>query len=281
MLYDRRYMRGRGDEQEQSGLKCLFALIVLNIAAFVVVAPSLPLKIEFCLSPWAMRDLKLWQPLTAIFMHGGWLHLLMNMFGLFMFGTIAAPRMGAGKFLSLFLFSGVAGNLVWLAVNWNSPAYLLGASGAMMGVIMASAMLSPNQEVYFIFAPFPVKLKTMAIVFVLIDLFSEFTNPPVGGSVAYLAHIGGFLGGGLFMKLSMPRQVEWDLLSSVFGAFRKKPPKGWTVQSYESYASSSQMPQRELDRILDKISAKGVNSLTEEELEALRQARERMKGGGK
>jgi membrane associated rhomboid family serine protease len=265
-----------GYDNGQAGLKCLYALILANIAMLIVIPERSPLQDLLALSPPDFKALRLWQPVTAIFLHAGFLHLLMNMIGLYMFGQLAAPALGVKRFLGLFFVSGVAGNMLWLLFNIDGFAAIVGASGAVMGVIMAAAMIFPNQNVYFIFAPFPVKLKTMAIVFVMLELFSEFSAPPGGAPVAYLAHIGGFVGGYIYMRLFAQNMVEWDILAAFTG---RKIPQGWRIVTPPRTAETDgRVTQAELDRILDKISATGVNSLSDEEMETLRRAREQMKG---
>jgi len=278
MLYDRPYMNGgRRNDDVSTGMKCLYTLIIVNIAMLILVPDDSSLERLLALSAPDFKDFCLWQPFTAIFLHAGFMHLLMNMIGLYMFGMLAAPALGGRRFLTLFLLSGLLGNLLWLAFNFNGYAAIIGASGSVMGVIMAAAMIFPNRDVYFIFAPFPVKLKTMAIVFILLELFSELSSPYRGAPIAYLAHIGGFIGGYLYLRIFMPGLVEWDLLKGLFG--RPRMPKGWSMSHPINNAKTDgHVTQEELDRILDKISATGINSLSEPEMETLRKARAQMKG---
>jgi len=228
--------------------------------------------------------------LTAVFMHEGFFHLLFNMYALYFFGMIIAPIMGARRFLSLFLFSGVAGNVLWLAANWNTPALLLGASGAVMGVIMTAALLAPDVEILILFIPFPLKLRTAALVFAGIDVFMFATGEQTG--VAYLAHIGGFLAGYLFSLMFLRREMRWDPLHLVVGRgggasknFRfhqdypfRSPDTDAGAQN-NGPVGTGPVTQRELDYLLDKISRDGINSLSEEEMARLRQARTQMRGG--
>jgi len=289
MLRDRRYMRG-GDEEERahSGLKCLFALILLNVLAVLLVPFGSMLQWQLSISGEGIREGMLWQPLSALFMHGGWMHLIFNMFGLYVFGTLLAPLLGASRFLSLYLFAGLFGNLTHLILYWNQPVVALGASGALMGVVIASAMAFPDREFMLIIPPVPMKLKTMAVVFIAIDILCELTQPASRGSVAYVVHIGGFVGGYLYMRVFLSKFVEWEPLGFLTGRSSKAfargpsaPPRGWSIVTPPPPPGSDpsgRVTQKELDRILDKISATGINSLSEEELETLRRAREQMKG---
>ena len=288
MLEDREYMRRRpsGDDERnaRSGKTCLLALIIINAAVYLLFSGNLSL----CLNPAAVRNGDVLRIVTAVFMHEGFLHLLFNMYALYFFGMMIAPIMGARRFLSLFLFSGVAGNVLWLAANWNTPALLLGASGAVMGVIMTAALLAPDVEILILFIPFPLKLRTAALVFAGIDVFMFFMGNQSG--VAYLAHIGGFLAGYLFSLIFLRREIRWDPLRALFGRgssaehyrFRgrftspspdeRKDPQGCAP-------GSGPVTQQELDYLLDKISRDGINSLSEAEMARLRQARTQMRGG--
>ncbi len=280
MLYDRRYMNRGGEASSDpgSGLKCLFAIIMANIVMFLVAGPGSPLQESLALfSGSALKEGMLWQPLTALFLHGSFSHVFFNMFGLYIFGSLVAPVLGSWRFLALYLFAGLAGNGLWLLFNLDSNAALLGASGAVMGVTIAAAMLAPDEQMLLLFFPFPIKLKTLAVVFVLIDVFFEILSPLLPSSVAYLAHVGGFLGGYLYMRVMQPQLVQWDLFAAILG---KRRPGGWRIVTPPPPKSepSGRVTQAELDRILDKLSATGINSLSEEEMETLRKAREQMKG---
>jgi len=122
--------------------------------------------------------------------------------------------------------------------------------------------------------PIPMKLKTFAIVFLVVELIFELSGAGGLMNIANVAHLGGFFGGYLYIKL-LYRNDVWDFLS-VFKFGRNKtmysmsnPPPGWSVEDRVS--------QAELDRILDKISSTGINSLSEKEMETLAKAREQMR----
>ncbi len=275
-----------------SGSHALIALIVLNTICYLF-----PLnKVELALTVDGVRQGEAWRLVTAMFLHGDFFHLFFNMFSLFIFGSLIAPLIGAARFLVVYFVSGVAGNLLWLLLSWEAgDAALLGASGAVMGMIMASAMIMPDMKMLLLFIPFPIKLRTLALVFIGIELFNQ-VNAGAFSNVAYLAHIGGFLGGYLVMRFVYRRFVQWDpvdlllkkagMSSGAPSSARRRPappPSGWTVRNAD-YAPPPPPPtgrvsQQELDTLLDKISAGGINSLTEAELARLRQAREQMRGG--
>lgn len=296
MLGDRDYMRGapgRGRAGE-GGMECLLLLIAINVAIYLLsFLGGRSFAGMLVLSGNVLGPFEIWRFVTAAFTHVDFWHLFFNMFGLYMFGSLSAPLLGWKRFLALYLVSGVAGNLLWFGFNMNSAFWLLGASGAVVGVIMATAMMMPNIQVLLLFFPVPVKLKTMAIVYIILEVIQQQAMP---SNIAYLAHIGGFIGGFLFMELWASELVAWHPLGAVFGRrnvsapkppemreesspSESRPPRGWTVSAYDAYTKDGTVTRAELDRILDKISRTGINSLSESEMETLRKAREQMKSG--
>ena len=288
MLQDRDYMRrrtqGNGDSAA-SGMHALYGLIIVNVLLFLVIRRTDGLA----LIPAQFHQGYFHELVTALFLHDGFMHIFFNMFTLYIFGSLSAPILGARRFLGLFFVSGIAGNLLWLAFNWNSQVTLLGASGGCMGVIMATAMLMPNIEMYLLFIPYPIKLRTMAVVFIAIEIFGELTNSRP--EVAYLAHIGGFAAGYIYAMLFLRREVQWNPLAKLFGSGTNAPngmPRGWNIGEEQetrrnpggpAHPSEGPVTQRELDALLDKISQQGINALSEAEMERLRQAREQMRKG--
>jgi len=304
MLDDRDYMRRRPEPENtvRTGLKCVYALIAVNVAAYIFALAQEPFAIEVLwLNADHFRDGMFWQPLTAMFMHGGLSHILFNMWGLYIFGGIVAPRLGGKAFLALYLTTGLLGNIVWLAAAWHSPAVLCGASGAVMAVTAAAAVMAPETPMLLFFIPYPIKLRTMAIVFFAIEIVLEITGRQPG--VANLVHIAGFVGGYLFIRFFFRREMLWDPLASLGGRRGYRPPpnrnrssssdaSGWTYNrrpdrepdygpnfsTGSNYGfNGTRVSQRELDYLLDKISRTGINSLTEQELQRLKQAREEMR----
>lgn len=302
MLDDRDYMRRRPEPENKvrTGLKCVYALIALNAMAFVFTMGQRAFAVqELWLSVDGILHGMFWQPLTAMFMHDGIGHIFFNMWGLYIFGGIVAPRLGGRAFLALYMSTGLLGNLLWLATVWNNqaPIVLCGASGAVMAVTAAAAVMAPETPMLLFFIPYPIKLKTMAIVFLALELVMELSGGQPG--VANLVHIVGFVGGYLFIKFFFRREMLWEPLASLAGrrGYRPRPGRergddGWTYRRSPdrdsdygpNFSSGSgfgfngtRVSRRELDYLLDKISRSGINSLTEQELQRLKQAREEMR----
>ena len=260
------------EDQEKSANKTIFGIICVTVLFFILLLPkSSPLAGSLVLMPSAIRDLQLWRIVSSLLVNiSGW-NLFFEMFALYIFGTIITPRIGSMKILSLYLCSGIVGNLLWLVLNLNQPdAVIFGCSGAVYGIIMASAMIVPEMQMYLLFIPFPVKLRTMAVVFMLLDLFLA------GAAPSAMLDVGGFIGGYLFMRFFLRREVQWDPLDSLL---KRKPSVRQTPYEFKPQKPSGNEPaidRNEVDRILDKLSRTGINSLTPEEVAVLEKVREQM-----
>jgi len=177
---------------------------------------------------------KIWQPITYMFMHSpvSFMHIVFNMFALFMFGGVLESRWGTKRFLNFYLITGLGAlGLQWavqafevyqivgtaipgealysisnLTINqqetlvgiYNGP--MLGASGAVFGLLVAFGMLYPNTEMYIMFIPVPVKAKYLIPVYIIFELSLGVARVP-GDSVAHYAHLGGALLGFILAKL--------------------------------------------------------------------------------
>lgn len=176
---------------------------------------------------------KPWQPITYMFMHGGWAHIIFNMFALYSFGSIVEYQMGSKRFVFFYFicgFGGIALQMVvqayevyaitghfTLAASELQETYLqygvnaqklydiyhssmVGASGAIFGLLIAFGMIYPNAELMILFIPVPVKAKYIIPVYVLIEL-SMGIGQFGGDNVAHFAHLGGAILGFMLVKL--------------------------------------------------------------------------------
>ena len=197
-----------------------------------------PMAFGAKISPYITYRHEYWRLITPIFIHGSITHILFNMWALYIFGGIVAPRLGGKAFLALYLSTGLLGNLIWLAAAWHSPAALCGASGAVMAVTAAAAVMAPETPMLLLFIPFPIKLRTMAVVFFALELVMEFAGGQPG--VANLVHIVGFIGGYLFIRFFLRREMLWDPLNTLSGRRGYRPrnnasgdASGWTYDGKE------------------------------------------------
>jgi membrane associated rhomboid family serine protease len=147
----------------------------------------------------------LWQLGTYIFLHGGIFHLLFNLLALWMFGGELENYLGSKKFLRYFLFCGIGAGIC--TVLFTPALYqripVIGASGAIYGLLLAYGWLFPNRLIYVYFL-FPIPAKYFVIIFGLIEFFSSIQGP--GGGVSHLTHLGGLLFGLIYMAYPVIRQ---------------------------------------------------------------------------
>ena len=233
-----------------------------------------------------------WQLITYQFLHGDIWHIGFNMFFLWMFGMEIENYWGSNKFLLFYLLAGIAGGILQLVVTPFMPggaAPIIGASGAVYGVMVAFAMFFPERYIY-IYMLIPVKAKYL-IVFLMIIEFSSVGNMDF---VAHMVHIGGAISAVVFILLDRHYNFNIDRLFSKFksktdfsqrsnykfkNTFRK--PFGGNSKDVEeakfyeinnSSKGKDAIDQEEIDRILDKISHSGYQNLTEKEKRILFEA---------
>ncbi len=214
-----------------------------------------------------------WGAVTYLFVHSGFIHLAANMIWFYLLGTAVENRMGSRSFLLFYFYCGVGAALVSLMLSFIVPVGpMIGASGAVFGVSVAFAILWPDAELMVFPIPVPIKARTLVLAAAVIELV--LAQMPAMSGVAHEAHLGGMLAGWLFFKIqdvSRRRPVP---------ALREQPERVVMVQqtavSHESERPVTPirpLPPRpgadpvaaEVDRVLDKISATGITSLTAEE----------------
>jgi membrane associated rhomboid family serine protease len=212
-----------------------------------------------------------WTFLTYMFLHGGFLHLAFNLLMLLFFGPAVEERMGSWAFARYYFFCGFGGAALSFAVALIAPAMILGASAAVLGVALAFALYWPNQQVFVFPLPFPVKVKWVLVMLIVLDMapaIRELVGAP-GDAVAHFAHLGGLLFGFVYLK------GEALVAARARGARGRRSEARVLVHPSAQVAKQREAPdsrpdrgeatQREIDRVLDKISAKGLGSLTAEE----------------
>jgi len=145
----------------------------------------------------------LWQLATYIFLHGGITHLLFNLLALWMFGGELESYWGSRRFLRYFFFCGIGAGICTVIFTPYQFIPIVGASGAIYGILLAFGWLFPNRPIYIYFL-FPIPAKYMVVIFGFIELFSSMEG--TGGGVAHLTHLGGLLFGLLYMAYPTIRQ---------------------------------------------------------------------------
>jgi membrane associated rhomboid family serine protease len=174
-------------------------LVIACVIVFILqIGVGDPVIAQFGLVPYAVvHELAVWQPITYLFLHGGFWHLLFNMFALWMFGSELERYWGGRKFLGFYLFAGVGAGLLSVLVHPSSMIPTIGASGAIYGIFMAYGMMFPDRLVYLYFL-IPVKVKYFVAVLGAIEFFSAFAAS--GTPIDHFAHLGGMAFGFVYMK---------------------------------------------------------------------------------
>ncbi|MEO1089274.1 MAG: rhomboid family intramembrane serine protease [Pseudomonadota bacterium] len=160
--------------------------------------------------------------LTSSFLHGGWVHLIFNMWTLWLFGCALESRLGTGRFLLFYCLCGIGAGLVHIGFNAGSPVPAVGASGAVAGVIAAYAWSYPRAQIKVLIpiVIFPLFVDVPAMVFALfwfglqlLQGYGDLLRPAMGGGIAWWAHAGGFVVGVVLLKLMAPadrQPLPWD-----------------------------------------------------------------------
>ncbi len=166
-------------------------LIIINVAVFLAQNLLSNLHITEYLSLWNVRSdfFKPYQFFTYMFAHGGLGHIFFNMFALASFAPILEAHWGDKKFLTFYLATGIGAGVIYAVVNYfvgASGGIMLGASGALYGILMAFGMVFPNLEVRLLFPPIPIKAKYLVFLIGFITYAMDRS-----GTVAHMAHFGG------------------------------------------------------------------------------------------
>jgi len=152
----------------------------------------------FGLTPqWVWSKLFIWQLATYLFLHGGFWHLIVNMFVLWMFGSELERCWGKREFLRFFMITGVGAGILSVLFDPFSQIPTIGASGAVYGILMAYGMMFPERIVYIYFL-FPVKVKYLVGFLGIMAFYSSFSSP--GSGIAHLAHLSGMVVAFFYLK---------------------------------------------------------------------------------
>ena len=281
------------DEQDYPRMtRVVQALIFINVAiAFLgaTIVQDSVLQSLFAFRQGPLAD-SWWSAFTYMFLHAGLLHLAFNMYTLWIFGPRLEHLWGSRSFALFYVWCGIGGAVAHAIFGGLAP--MVGASGALFGVMLAYAMHWPRDEIYF-FGVLPMRVATMVALFIGFNLLMGIT---AGGGVAYFAHLGGAAFGFLYLK--KPQHVSIEQLRQRVSPApdvsddmtpRAAPRPSRTKQRDEvdeivaqSKAAVAKRPARvetkrtpkdprveELDRVLDKISRTGLASLSSAEKKVL------------
>ena len=238
-------------------------LLIINTVAFLL---GYLFRLESFLFKWFAvwpvttgTTMQVWRYITYQFLHSGLGHIFWNMFILYFFGTMLEKLWGSRKFLIFYLICGTTGGIfypVLAHIGWLGVAQLVGASGSILGMLAAAAILFPKMIVY-VFGVFPLKMSILAIIIGVMSLLSILrpdVSPNAGGEAA---HLGGMCAGAIYILSERWRQrVKMKVHKNI----------------WQKRMTEHRDLQLEVDRILKKVHDRGMHSLTYKEKKVLKQA---------
>ncbi len=289
-------------------------LLIINILAFIAAlvmeqTSGISLNNLLGLHFFMATDFNITQLLTYLFMHStaNWMHITFNMLMLWMFGSVVEQAWGAKRFLFYYILCGIGAGVMqeitqffWIYYTLYSQHPLgiaeaftvmsgmagqlnglttVGASGAIYALLLAFGMMFPEERMFIIPIPIPIKAKWMIIGTIALELFLTLATP--GDQVAHLAHLGGMLFGFLLIRY-WQKHPSSDYGNSAGTQFFNNMRSRWEQRKSTSrsaspnktnpdwdYNARKEADQEEVDRILDKIRKSGYDSLTKEEKQTL------------
>jgi len=251
-----------------SGVKLL---VIINIVVFVLTALSGQRSIlfsSFGLVPsnvWS--NFKVWQLFTYLFVHGGFLHIFFNMFVLWMFGKDLEMQWGKNEFLLFYFTCGIGAGLMTVLFSVNSIVPIVGASGAIYGLLVAYGFTYPNRMVY-LYGLFPLKVKYMVLGLGVIAFFASLSANQ--SNVSHITHLSGMIIGVLYIYFIF----NWKNIKMEYYRLRLKNLK----QNTSAQNDEEVLMKKKVDEILDKLNASGWDSLTEKEEKYLTRASKQLFG---
>jgi membrane associated rhomboid family serine protease len=248
-------------------------LIVANLAAFFLVG-LMPIRQQVWiithlgLVPSAVLHGHVYQIISSMFLHGGLLHVGLNMFVLWMFGRDLRGQWGDVRFLKYYAICGIGSGIIATLVQPNSTIPIIGASGAIFGILLAFGITYPNRIVFLYFL-FPIRAIYLVAMFAVFELLMSISGP--SGGISNISHIGGMAIGFVYLKFFWKRGGIGVLgrLRSLRERFRDKRTQRRNKRE--------QALILRVDEILDKISREGLHTLTPQERKLLDEASEMLR----
>ncbi len=207
-----------------------------------------------------VRQFSVWRLFTYMFLHGGLLHLAFNMFILWMFGSEIERYWGRDRFLFYYVLTGLGAGISSVLLEPNSLRPVIGASGAVFGLLVAFALMFPSRVVY-VFMLFPMRAKYFVILLGVLELVLSLDR---GGGVAHFAHLGGLVTGYVFLR----HRYLGRTIRAALARRRERKRVEAAVDEEEKLLDL----RSEVDRILDKITREGIDTLTSREKRILERA---------
>ena len=246
-------------------------LLIVNIVVFVLVELSGQQSLLFrtfgLVPSLVWSKFKIWQLFTYLFIHGGIFHIFFNLFVLWMFGKDLESQWGKMEFLLFYFICGIGAGLITVLFSVNSIVPIVGASGAIYGLLLAYGFTYPNQMVY-LYGLVPIKVKYMVLGLGAIAFFASLSASQ--SNVSHITHLSGMIIGLIFIYFN----INWKVIKLWYIRMRLK---GLSQQPAKQDNEEAQM-KKQVDKILDKLNDSGWDSLTEQEENYLTQASKRLFG---
>ncbi len=238
------------------------ALIFANLAIHLLLPPQSRLQLELALVP-AQMLARPWTAVTYMFLHApGFAHILFNMLSLYFFGPALELRLGTRRFAQLYLVSGLTGAVVSLA---TPNALIVGASGAIFGVLLGFAWFWPRQKIY-LWGIVGIEARWMVLIMTLLSLYGGASGARDG--TAHYTHLGGFVGGWLYLVW-----MRWRSPAAIWQR-KVRPPPTSALGALDRLkrvdpATLHPVNREEFERVMRKVEADGPGALTDGEREFL------------
>jgi len=272
----------------ESFFPSLFSHLVRDKLGYVIgTTPSQFDKIFGLYNPYFFNKFFFWQLLTYQFVHGGFWHILFNMFTLYMIGKAVERQIGSRAFLKLYLLGGVFAGVINLMSNVLSDVPTVGASGAVCAIVAAFGLMNPNTPltVLILFFPITMRARTFVVGFAIITVLFALAG---GGNIAHIAHLGGLVFGWMYVYniLGVHKIINsggeyvshgtapfnWKNWVEKFKRKFTKGPRLYKGQAFEEASftdANYKKDETEIDKILDKMSKNGIHSLSDKEWKIL------------
>ena len=245
-------------------------LIWINVAIFVLGSISQELRLLFfahgAMVPEAVLHGHVWRLVTSDYLHWDTGHIFMNMLGLYFLGRPLEQVWGPRKFFAIYSIAGIVGSLCYmiLSLGWLPSGFAAGASGCVLGLLGAAAVLFPHAKVYVYFL-FPVKIRVLAMILCAVYVLNIWNSGHNAGGDA--CHIGGLVFG-----------VWWAMKGDRWWSSRRRPVVATRARGgFSELVEQRRSDAETIDRILSKVHTSGIASLTDREKRSLADATERQR----
>ncbi len=226
-----------------------------------------------------IQEFKLWQIFTYMFLHAGWLHIIMNLLVFWMFAGELEQIWGSKSFLNFYIFSGVGAGFFIIILNYliylkyHINPVTIGASGAIYAVLAAYGISWPDRKVIIFPLFIPIKIKYMVILFGCISFFGTLASAAgTGGQISHIGHFGGIISGLLYMFLKLRKSNKPKIVQKNDNIISRVIRKA-KISRKKKVIETRIEAKKIIDELLEKIARNGMSSLSAKEKKDLEWAR--------